>query len=217
MSGNAAPPVHLVNGVRRFREQVYPGMTDLFSTLREGQAPQVLFITCSDSRVDPSLITQTSPGELFIIRNAGNLIPPAGVNDTGEVATLEYAVVALGVQHIVVCGHSGCGAMSGLLNPSSLAQLPKVRRWLRHAETTRQLVSLDNTPAGDAERLQLAVHCNVRAQLDQLRSHHFVAERERAGALQLHGWVYDIGAGEVTAYNPETRAFEPLMRRQMAS
>src|SRR6185503_1793507 len=130
----------LVAGVHRFRHEVFRQQRELFERLAHGQEPQSLFITCSDSRIDPNLITHTSPGDLFVLRNAGNLIPAYGTTSGGEVATIEFAIMALGVRDIVVCGHSHCGAMKGVLNPASVAEMPAVAEWLKHAEATRRII-----------------------------------------------------------------------------
>lgn len=194
----------LLDGVRRFRTAAYPPRKERFEALASGQSPNTLFVTCSDSRIDPSLITQTEPGELFVIRNAGNLIPACGVESSGgEAATLEYAVVVLGVKDIVVCGHSHCGAMAALLAPDTLDALPEVRSWLGHAESTLEKVRAAGEGA-DAVRL------NVVAQLENLRSYPFVREREERGELALHGWVYVFERGDILALGRDG-AFAPLL------
>ena len=130
----------LVDGIHKFQKDVFATQTRFFERLADGQKPLALFITCSDSRIDPSMLTQTKPGELFIMRNAGNIVPPYGASSCGEAATIEYAVAVLGVRDIVVCGHSHCGAMTGLLHPDSLAELPLVRCALPGvAEDTRAM------------------------------------------------------------------------------
>src|SRR3954467_2337295 len=126
----------LIHGIHRFREEDFRPLQGLFEELAKGQNPETLFITCSDSRIDPSLLTRAKPGDLFILRNAGNIIPPHGAANGGEAATIELAVAALGVKDIIICGHSHCGAMQGLLQPESVAALPSVSSWLSHAETT---------------------------------------------------------------------------------
>jgi carbonic anhydrase len=118
----------LVDGVKKFQQTAFPAHQDLFSELASGQSPEWLFVTCADSRIDPCLITQTKPGELFLCRNAGNIVPPFGEAMGGVSATIEYAVMALGVRHIIVCGHSDCGAMKGVLHPDKVAHL-KSRSW----------------------------------------------------------------------------------------
>ena len=131
----------LVDGIHRFQTDLFANDEKLFETLVEGQNPLALFITCSDSRIDPNRQTQTRPGELFILRTAGNIIPPYGVVHGGEAATIEYAVLALNVQDIIVCGHSHCGAMAGLLDPESVEQMPAVKAYLQNAESTRRIVN----------------------------------------------------------------------------
>ncbi len=183
----------LIRGNERFRREVVPEMRELFQTLTKGQKPHTLLVTCSDSRLVPNLFTQTGPGELFVVRNAGNLVPPHGEDDAGG-AAIEYALEALGVEHIAVCGHSGCGAMQAVVAPEAAEGLPTVGRWLRHAEPTR--AALSDLPAGQAP-LDFAVTHNARAQLENLQTHPSVRKRLAAGKLVLTAWVYDIGTGEM--------------------
>ena len=130
----------LVSGFSKFRTEVFGKRQELFNRLSQKQAPRALFITCSDSRVDPTLITQTEPGELFIFRNAGNLVPPYGSMQGGSTATIEYAMAVLKVPHIIVCGHTDCGVMKALLHPEEVYDLPAVKEWVGQAETTRRLM-----------------------------------------------------------------------------
>jgi carbonic anhydrase len=130
----------LIQGLHKFQASVFSSQRELFQRLVHGQKPDALFITCSDSRVNLNLVTQTDPGDLFILRNAGNIVPPAGAGVGGESATIEYAVSVLGVSDIILCGHSHCGAMASLLEPESLTELPLVQAWLSHAETTRRII-----------------------------------------------------------------------------
>jgi carbonic anhydrase len=194
----------LIDGVGRFRHAVFPAHRRLFEALAHGQSPGVLFIACADSRVDPSLITQSPPGRLFVLRNAGNLVPDADTPPGGEAATLHYAVEELAVSHIVVCGHSGCGAMQALMGGGRLP--PILQSWLRHAEPVRRRVASGDVAA--------AVDANVLLQLENLRTHRVVARAERAGQLQLHGWVYDIPSGAIRAWDASARAFRPLDEAQ---
>jgi carbonic anhydrase len=187
----------LLGGVSRFQKHVYPKHQDLFEKLALGQRPEALFITCSDSRIDPSLLTQTKPGELFICRVIGNIVPPYPDAVGGVSATIEYAVGVLQVPIVIVCGHTDCGVMKGALNPDALKDYPNVTHWLRYAQVEhRDLLSLTES--------------NVVAQLKNLRTHPTVAARLEEGDLALHGWVYHIGPGEVTAYSEETGKFQPL-------
>ena len=187
------------SGIRRFQSDVWPLMSEQFAALANGQSPHTLVITCSDSRVDPSLITQSQPGELFVLRNAGNLVPKFGADD-GSAAAVEYAVDALRVAHIVVCGHSGCGAMQGLLDPQAVRQLPTVARWVAHAASTREATS---QLRGEA-RLDAAIMHNTTAQLDNLAGHPSVARAMAEGRLQLHAWVYDIRDGDIDDIDTRT-------------
>ena len=130
----------LVKGFLKFRTEVFGKKKKLFTRLSENQTPRALFITCSDSRVDPTLLTQTDPGELFILRNAGNMVPPYGSMQGGSTATIEYAMAVLKVPHIIICGHTDCGVMRALLHPEEVHDLPAVKEWVGQAETTRRLM-----------------------------------------------------------------------------
>jgi len=186
-----------LGGISHFQKHVYPKHQDLFEKLALGQRPDALFITCADSRIDPSLLTQTKPGELFICRVIGNIVPPYPDAIGGVSATIEYAVGVLEVPMVIVCGHTDCGVMKGALNPEALKEFPNVTHWLRYAKVeNRDLLTL-------TER-------NVVAQLDNLRSHPSVAARIKEGDLALHGWVYHIGEGVVTAYDEVTDTFIEL-------
>ena len=191
------------DGYDRFLKNAYPEHAKRFEQLRAGQQPETLFVTCSDSRIDPSLITQTLPGELFVIRNAGNLVPTRQAS--GVTATLEYGVKALGVKHIVVCGHSHCGAVAAALAPESLADLPYVAAWLE--ESGPQVSGLEGS--GD-ELLNAAVEKNVLIQLENLRNLPFIVDAVNSGKLELHGWVYKFESGEIREYSPESGRFQAL-------
>jgi carbonic anhydrase len=200
----------LVEGIHKFQTNVIGQDRDFFARLADGQSPETLFITCSDSRIVPNLITQTQPGELFIIRNAGNIVPPYGASNGGEGATIEYAVAALGVRDIVVCGHSHCGAMKALLQPDGLDELPAVKSWIGHAESTRRVMRKCYGHLEGQALLTATVQENVVSQLENLRTHPAVAARLASGDLQLHGWVYKIETGEVFGFDPATGQFAPV-------
>jgi carbonic anhydrase len=200
----------LVRGVEAFQQNYLSSYRELFEKFIHGQAPEALFITCSDSRINPNLITQTEPGEMFILRNAGNLIPPFGATSGGEGASIEYAVVALGIKDIIVCGHSHCGAMGGLLYPENLEGMPLVEGWLKHAEATRQIMAQNYQDLEGDPLLMATVEENVLVQLDNLRTYPCVAVRLARGALRIHGWVYEVQTGEVFAYEAEKGQFVPL-------
>jgi carbonic anhydrase len=199
----------LIEGLHQFQHDVFRPQREFFESLAKGQRPETLFITCSDSRINPNLLTQTGPGELFILRNAGNIVPPYGAVQGGEEATIEYAVAVLGVRDIVVCGHSHCGAMNALIQDKE-PSLPAVARWLRHAEATRQIMAQSYGHLTDGPRLTAAVEENVLVQLENLRTHPVVAAGLNRKALHLHGWVYKLETGEVFAYEPGRGQFIAL-------
>jgi carbonic anhydrase len=204
-----APMHRFILGHVRFQQQVVQQQRDFFNTLGSGQSPEALFITCADSRVDPCLITQSQPGDIFVCRNVGNIVPPFGEFTGGVSSAIEYGVMALGVQHIVVMGHTDCGAMKALLRPEAVRSMPTVATWLRHAETARFVVDSNHDGATDQERLALVTRENVLAQLDHLRTHPSVAARIRR-SLRLHGWIYDVSTGRIDAWDPSSARFAPL-------
>lgn len=200
---------HVISGVARFQKEVYPAKKERFQKLANGQNPEVLFITCADSRIDPNLVTQTEPGELFICRNAGNVVPPHSNETGGMTASIEFAVAALGISHIVICGHTDCGAMKGAIAPEQLDSLPHVKEWLGHCRSATEVVR-DRHGALDKEHLDEVTCENVVQQLQHLRTHPAVATGLAAGRIQLHGWVYNIGDGEVLYYEEDSRSFKPM-------
>jgi carbonic anhydrase len=185
-------PMRLASGIEKFQTRVYPQMKRDFNELRSGQSPETLFITCSDSRIDPNLVTQTKPGELFVIRNAGNIVPRPGTGELSVEATIQYAVEVLKVKHIVVCGHSHCGAVNGLLNLDSLESLPSVRHWVRKSERV-----LDRVQDRGEGRFSEAIRENVLLQLEHLMEYPYVATAIEEGRMDLHGWVYHFETGRV--------------------
>ena len=202
---------NIVDGVHGFKSDKFEQDKEFFAGLANGQSPSALMITCSDSRIDPNALTQTKPGELFVLRTAGNVVPPYGAVLGGEAATIEYAVAALKIPHVIVCGHSHCGAMSGLLTPENLGSLPAVRSYLEHAASTRQIIEENYDDFPDfAEKLKQTVETNVLVQIENLRTHPTVAAAVRRGELELHGWVYTFETGDVTAYDADSNEFRPL-------
>jgi carbonic anhydrase len=198
----------IMQGVINFQRRIFGKKRDLFARLGKGQQPLALFITCSDSRIAPDLLSQTEPGELFVLRNAGNLVPPHGAGSGAEAATIEYAVAQLRVREVILCGHSRCGAMHGLLEPEALAKLPSVAGWLQYArEVLPQLPQGGLTPD---QRLALAVEQNVLLQLEHLKTHPAVQAALAARTLRLHGWVYHFENGAVDVYDPLSSRFVPL-------
>ena len=200
-------------GVIRFQKDVFPQKRELFEKLSEGQSPEALFITCSDSRIETAMITQTDPGELFICRNAGNIVPPHTNHTGGMTASIEFAVAALNVPHIVVCGHTECGAMQGAMNPEGLESLPHVREWLGFARAAVNVVDALGAELDDDARMRMLLEQNVILQLQHLKTHPTVAARLAKGDLTLHGWIYDIRTGDVQAYDAEADRFEPVQDR----
>lgn len=199
----------LIEGLLRFQTEVFNSQRELFARLSRGQSPEALFITCSDSRINPALLTQTQPGELFILRNAGNIVPPYSNGLRGEDATIEFAVVGLAVQHIVVCGHSLCGAMKALMCPEVLDDLPAMREWLRHTNPGRRPRRAQARQRDDA-RLAALVQENVLVQLENLRTHPAVEARLARRELTLHAWVYELETGQVLGYDPGQERFRSL-------
>lgn len=200
----------IVRGIHHFQTTQFNEQQELFAQLAQGQQPETLLITCSDSRIVPDLLTQTQPGELFVIRNAGNIIPPYGAANGGEGATVEFAIGALNVKHVVVMGHSHCGAMKGLLQPDGLTNLPLVANWLKHAETTRR-VAVESYPDLNAnDLLNATIKENVLVQLDNLRTYPIVAARLAKGELTFHAWVYEIESGRILAYDSSLARFAPV-------
>jgi len=194
-------------GVLKFQNDVFPGKQSLFEELSEGQSPEALFITCADSRIETGMITQTGPGDLFICRNAGNIVPPHTEHTGGMTASIEYAVAVLKVPHIVICGHSGCGAMAGAMNPEGLESLPHVKRWLGFSKAAVSIADELGQDMNDDEKMSLLIEQNVLLQLQHLRTHPSVAAALAKDEVQLHGWVYDIKTGGMTAYDESQKKF----------
>lgn len=201
----------LVEGIHQFQGDIFSTKQRLFERLARGQSPLALFITCSDSRIDPSLLMQTEPGELFIMRNAGNIVPPYGSVAGGEAATIEYAVAVLKVKDVIICGHSLCGAMDGLLHAENLEGLSAVKAWLLHAESTHRIIKENYCHiTDDNARLTATVEENVLVQLENLRTHPSVAAATARGDLKLHGWTYKFETGQVFGYDPQQGQFLPI-------
>lgn len=200
----------LADGWQRFRALHYPKRRKLYGTLGKQQDPKVLFITCADSRIEPSFIFQAEPGDLFISRNPGNIVPPYGALLGGASASLEYALTALPVEDVIVCGHSNCGAMKGLLRKGAMTGMPTVAAWLRYAEASlsMQRGAAQKGPLG--KRIEMLAKQNALLQLDHLKTYPVVAGRLAAGRLRLHAWYYNIAGGEITCFDPDQLSFLPL-------
>ena len=200
----------LIEGHKRFLAEVFPARRSQFHLLAEMQAPECLFITCSDSRVVPDLILGTGPGDLFITRNAGNVVPVTSGDVDGVTATIEYAVEVLRVKHAILCGHSDCGALKAALDSSVLKNLPKASRWLHHVEAAFSHRQPVNPADGDSAELASLIRGNVVAQLLNLRAQPSVARAMAEGRLTTYGWYYDILTGHIEQYDERLRRFMPL-------
>jgi carbonic anhydrase len=206
------PTPKIMAGLGRF-QTYYLENTDLFERLAtQGQAPQILFIGCSDSRVVPELITGAEPGDLFVARNVGNIVPPYGTGDMDIGAVVEYAVLELEVRHAVVCGHTDCGGIKALQSPPDWSREPHMARWIEHARPAQTRVEASGIPS--EERHLAIVRENVLLQLEHLRSYDPVREGERSGTLTLHGWVYRLEAGEIEAYDAAEGTWSVLQPAQ---
>jgi carbonic anhydrase len=206
----------LIGRVFDFETKVYPSESTLYNQLaNHGQSPKALMISCADSRIVPEQIMQAAPGDLFVCRNAGNIVPPHASQLGGVTATVEYAVMVLGVRDIIVCGHSDCGAMKALATNADLTAMPNVAAWLRHSHAA-QKVCAENYPAdlSDADKLRNMALENVVVQLAHLRTHPSIASGIARGEIALHGWYVDIHAGQVLGLDGETGRFAPLREGQ---
>jgi carbonic anhydrase len=203
----------LIQGFEEFRRDMTSEHRELFARLASGQTPHTMFITCADSRIMPELMFNAQPGDLFVYRNVGNIVPPYAQHVSGVVAAIEYAVTALNVQHIVICGHSDCGAMKALQNPAALKGKPSVEQWLKHADVARYVVEKNRPTIHGAEGLRYLTEENVVGQLENMRTLPAVAAAMANGSLRIHGWIYDIAKTEITAFDPIEGRFRPLDSR----
>ena len=200
----------LIGRVFSFGKDVFPHQSALYAKLSKGQSPKALIISCADSRVVPEHIVQAAPGDLFVCRNAGNIVPPHALQNGGVTSTVEYAVMVLGVRDIIVCGHSDCGAMKAVANPAGLEKMPNVAAWLRHADVAAKVVDEGYSSISPKERVHAISLENVVAQLAHLRTHPSVAAGVARGDISLHGWFFDIGPGQILALDGASGRFEPV-------
>lgn len=201
----------LFKGALRFRERSFANNKELFEKLGQQQKPHTLFIGCSDSRVVPELITKAMPGELFVVRNIANIVPRYRVSKeyVATTAAIEYAIVALNVENIVVCGHSNCGGCNALFSTKEqMKNLPNVEHWLEQSADVKQTVIENYPDVSEAEREWITEQVNIVAQLDNLMTYPLISERYNEGKLKLYGWYYVIDKGEVYNFNTETREFD---------
>ncbi|MDH7637405.1 carbonic anhydrase [Sphingomonas oryzagri] len=206
----------LIGRVFRFEKDVYSSRSELYGHLAtNGQSPKALMISCADSRIVPEHVMQAEPGDLFVCRNAGNIVPPYATQNGGVTSTVEYAVAVLGIREIIVCGHSDCGAMKGVAGPAeALESIPNVAAWLRHGSAARAVVDASYPDLDPAARVRAISLENVVAQLANLRTHPSVAAGIARGEISLHGWFVDIHAGQVLGLDGETGQFVPLREGQ---
>lgn len=205
----------LLAGIHKFQHEELERYEELFQRLsREGQSPHTLFITCSDSRVLAELVTQSQPGDLFVVKNVGNIIPPVcAIGSTNSTAAaIEFAVQTLGVKDIVVCGHSLCGAMAALLDGlPEQAQMPHLQEWLELVAPIRKIIERDYQHLKTLEeRKRVAAEMNILFGLENLRAYPLVQARLAAGTLNLHGWFFDIATAKMLEYNPLLKQFLPI-------
>ena len=200
----------IAKGVSKFQSEIFPAQREMFERLQRGQDPLALFITCADSRVNPNLVTQTNPGEIFIERNPGNMVPPYVEFVGGVTAGVEYAMLVLKVPVIVVCGHTDCGVMRALLYPEQVESMPGVRHWMSHGYTARNRMLNKFSDAPEQDQLRHMTELNVLAQIEHLKTHPSVRARLQSEEIEIRGWVYDIGAGSIREFNPSTGRFENI-------
>ncbi|MEO3992307.1 carbonic anhydrase [Pseudocitrobacter cyperus] len=199
----------IIDGFLKFQRNVFPQRAELFRHLANQQNPRALFISCSDSRLVPELVTQREPGDLFVIRNAGNIVPSYGPEPGGVTASVEYAVSVLRVSDIVICGHSDCGAMTAIAGCHCLDSIPAVSHWLRYADSAR-VVNESRTHASLHDKTASMVRENVLAQLANIQTHPSVRLALEEGRIALHGWVYDIESGDIAACDGASGQFVSL-------
>ncbi|WP_201315712.1 carbonic anhydrase [Dyella sp. EPa41] len=197
----------LIEGFEQFRNDVFPAQREVFRKLAGGQSPNTMFVTCADSRVMPEMMFSTQPGELFVYRNIGNIVPPYAQHVSGVVAAIEYAVKVLKVGHIVICGHSDCGAMKALQYPELVQDMPSVAAWMKHADVARYVVEQNGPDLQGPEGLRCLTEENVVGQLEHLRTLPAVAAALASGQLSIHGWVYDIAHAELKAFDAQQGCF----------
>lgn len=202
----------LIKGALTFRRHVFAAYRDLFARLAEGQSPEAMFITCSDSRVVPSLITSTDPGDLFVVRNVGNVVPPyapGAPRDNPGAAAIEYAVNALKVRHVIVCGHSRCGAMRAALMGGTEG-LPHVAAWLGHVNQAKELLEPYEPFPDEQTRVDMLSELNVLTQIKHIKTYPFIAEKLESGELHLSAWFFEIDSAQLYTFNPDEEQFVPL-------
>ena len=199
-----------INGFKRFQENYFGGDQELFTQLKYGQTPSAMVIACSDSRVDPAILLDCEPGDLFMVRNVANLVPPyeKGAGLHGVSTALEYGVRVLKVEHLIVLGHSQCGGINALVNG---AQGEFIVNWVNIAQRAKERVLADMPQASAAEKICACEQASVLVSLENLLTFPWIQKKVEQGELTLHGWYFDLDAGRLLAYNPSVAKYEPLV------
>jgi carbonic anhydrase len=205
----------LVRGVAKFQAEVYPARRELFKELKRHQEPIAMFFTCADSRIDPAMLLQTHPGEVFTERTPGNIVPKYSEHVGGVTASMEYAMLVLRLPLIIVCGHTDCGVVKVLAEPERANGMPALQSWMRHSFESRDRLLREHPNVPEEEKIQLLTEYNVLTQLENLKTHPAVASRVLSGELEIRGWIYDIGDGSVWEADPESGKFEMLDETKM--
>jgi carbonic anhydrase len=197
----------MLDGIRFYQSNIFDRRYQLFTKLVQEQRPYALFITCSDSRIDPELLTGSDPGDIFVIRNAGSIVPPHGACDGAVGAEIELGVDGLGIRHLIVCGHSRCAAVKGILFPDTVSSMPTLSKWLQNSQTD---LKDDERAATDRSSYApiSAVEKHVATQLENLKTHPSVANAIAEDRLEIHGWIYHLENGAVTAFESGQRTFQ---------
>ncbi len=201
---------HLIEGVHYFQNVGFKQQKELFERLAGGQNPEACFITCSDSRIDPNLITNASPGQMFIVRNPGNVVPCYGTANNSAMAAVEFAVAVLEVKDVIVCGHTHCGAMAGLFHPESISNLRSLKEWLIHCDSTCEIIKDHYSHLEGEDLYTVASEENVLVQLEHLRTLPVIASRLSRGLINLHAWMYKIETGEMYVYESTEGQFKKM-------
>jgi carbonic anhydrase len=201
----------IVAGVAKFQREVYPSQRHIFQQLKERQHPIAMFFTCADSRILPNVLLQTGPGEVFTERTPGNIVPRYSDHVGGVTASVEFALLALHVPLIIICGHTNCGVVKALLEPEMASGMPALQNWMRHALAARERLLRENRDASKQDQLRLLTEYNVLAQLDNLKTHPSVEAGLASGELAVEGWIYDIAEGAVCSARLDSGRFEPLV------
>jgi len=200
----------VLGGVDKFRRDVFPAQRQMFESLRVRQDPLAMFVTCADARVVPNLFTQTDPGDIFIERNPGNMVPPYVEFVGGVTAGVEYAMLVLKVPLVVICGHTDCGVMKALLQPKSVEGMHGLQHWMGHGMAARSRMLRLFADVPEEEQLRRLTELNVLAQIEHLKTHPSVRHRLQRKEIEIRGWVYDIGDGSVYEADPASGRFHAL-------